>query len=152
MADENQGPTILAKMSVKTMGCKPARAKIDDKVVPMAIIVGIARGTTMKMDAKGEPVEALVGDFEGKNIETGELFSSGVCYLPAGIHEQVISGIKKDGATSVQFALQIDAAPSPNKAGYTYTGRPLEKPTGADPLSALRKHLEATPKLAAPKK
>ena len=140
--DEYEGSTVVAKLTVKTMGCVGVRAKVEGKSVILCRIGGFCKGTVVKTDQQGNAIDALVGDFVGVNVETGEVFTSGVCYLPAGMQEQVLSGIKTVGeGGAIRFALEISAKPDSNKAGYTYTGKQLEKPEGADPLSEIKSRL-----------
>ena len=142
---------LVSKLSIKTMGCKPERAKSEDKSIPLYRVIGIATGVKQVKDVRGEMIFGATGNFEGVNLETGEVYQSGVLYLPGGAHELLISALQSEDAESVEFALEVSAEPAKNPIGYSYKARMLEKPKMADPLIELRKHLAGVKALPAPK-
>lgn len=144
---------IISKISVKTIGCNPSAAKSEGKDVQLAKVYGVARGTINKVDQRGDPVVGLTGEFEAVNLGTGEVFRSGVLYLPSGIHEMVANSVK-EGDT--EFALGIVASPASNPIGYSYKAVPLLEPAANDPMAALRNKIAGkdfgAPQLPAPDK
>lgn len=136
-----EGPVFLPKISVATLGCVSARAKAEGKRIHLARIMGIITGTKMKTDQAGEPIVAVIGTFEGTNIETGKTAQSSVLYLPGGIQEvlETAADGRQDASVGIPFALDVFSLPATNKAGYTYDVAFIQKPAGAvDPLEALR--------------
>lgn len=141
---------VISKMSVKTMGCNPRKvAGMDDNkdgkpvTLPLCVIYGIASGLKHGEDkVNGGVWTALTGDFEGKNLQTGETFRSGKLFLPSGIQEIVEGPIKKaedeNGSCAIKFAFEISAVKASNPIGYSYQAKPLTKPTEGDQLSELR--------------
>ena len=136
---------VLSKMSVKHLGRsgkEAAKLPQGDLTaeLPLVQIAGWAKGTIQKVGLNDDLVEGLVGEFTGINLESGEIFQSGVCYLPPGMHEQLLAaakGLEAGQSTSV-FALQINCRQATNKAGYEYVGHMLEQPAEDDPLAKLR--------------
>lgn len=157
----NASQNVLTKLTLKTMKCKPARAKVDEATVPMARIVGVARGIKPAVGTNGDTTYGLTGNFKGTNIETGEDFFSGVLFLPGGIHEMILDPLDellanettKAGA-ALNFAFDIFARPADNPAGYEYTAHNLAPAARADPFAEINTLIEgkALPKLAAPTK
>lgn len=151
---------LLTKMSVKSVGANPARAKTENCKVPLARFYGIARGIVMKVDQRGEPITGLTGDFYATNVESGEEFQSGVLYLPGGIHELLVNGVDqgemndkgKPIYTPVEFGFDVWAAPATNPIGYSYEATPLLEARVSDPIAALQEKFGDLPKaLPAPK-
>lgn len=128
---------FLTKLTLKAIGCNPRRAATEVKKVPLAHIFGIATGTKVKTDTKGDSFEAIEGNFEAVNLATGAVYRSGLLFLPGGIHETVTKQLQEPGR-SVQFALEISAIPASNPIGYSYSAKSLIKEEGADPLAAMR--------------
>lgn len=155
-AEAATGPTILTKMSIGTMGA-PGKKLLghgdDVKSLHVARIYGVASGIKAKEDKNTGTVHiAIIGDFEGVNVETGEIYRSAVLYLPAGIHEMLEAPLRANPNSSIEFALDIAAVRATNVAGYSYAAKPLVKPAENDKLAALRGALGDAPALPAPKK
>jgi hypothetical protein len=144
MTDQTASQNVLTKLTTKTMRCKPALAKVEERTVPMCRISGIARGIKPAVGTNGETVYGLTGNFRGTNIQTGEVFYSGVCYLPGGVHEMILDPLDdllanestKSGA-ALNFAFDIFARPSDNAAGYEYTAVNLAPASRADPFAEI---------------
>lgn len=151
---------IITKMTVKGVGANPSKAKAENRKVPLARIFGTAAGVVHKVDNRGEPITGITGNFEGVNLETGEVYSSGVLYLPGGIHEMLLNAVDqgeedakgKPTYNSVQFAFDISAVPATNPIGYSYEATQLIEASKADPMAELRASLPAMPALPAPAK
>lgn len=156
-------PTLIAKLSVKGIGCVPVGRK---EATRLCIVVGKASGIkTGDQVSKDKEIigkwSALVGVFQAKNLETGEVFRSSKLFLPGGIHEVIEEGVKKlgDGGGSVEFALEIRSIESSSPAGYKYQAVPLIEPKESeDELASLvaasegRKMLDAPPEPTGKKK
>jgi hypothetical protein len=145
---------ILTKMSVKALGANPARAKTEEKSVDLVRIYGIASGLVFKADPKtGDIQTAISGDFEGVNLESGEVFRSGILWLPGGIQELLINAVDsgetdkndKPVYNSVRFGFTISAVPATNPIGYSYAAEQLIDAKKDDPLADLREQLPALP-------
>jgi hypothetical protein len=132
--------SYISKITLATTGGGriAKRAVTEEKELPCLRIFGIASGTKLKNAANGDKFEAIVGDFEAHNLETGEVFNSGVLYLPAGLHERVAEPLKAEGAEAIQFGIEISAFPANNPSGYSYKAKNVVKSETADPLAALR--------------
>ncbi len=158
-AENVHGANMLTKMSVKTIKCKPkmAAADLDNKQLWIARFTGIARGIKEAIGNDGDTVYGLTGNFKGRNIETGDEFTSGVLYLPSGIQEsyleQLDTLLQKDKNSSLILGLDVYAEPSASKAGYGYSARQLIQGE-ADPFAEVNALLSAAkdiPALPAPK-
>jgi len=101
--------------------------------------------------ARGDVYRALTGNFEARNVATGETFQSSILYLPGGIHEMLENGVKKlqTEFESVRFALDIRAVTASSPAGYSYEAVNMLKPAVTDPLTAIRQEIGAGPKVEA---
>lgn len=128
---------VVTKLTLKAMGCNPRRASVEKKAVSLARVYGIASGTRVKTAANGDAHYPILGDFEGVNLETGEVFKSGTLYLPAGLHEMIYEPLSR-GSDPIEFGIEVSAIPAENPIGYSYTAKQLYKPAAADPLEKLR--------------
>lgn len=142
MANET---TIISKMSVKTVKANPKVASAapegTSSKFKLCQIYGQANGTKIVEDRNsGDSHESITGNFEAKNLQDGTMYSSGVLYLPKGIHEQILSAVKglTNDTDSISFALEISAVKATNPIGYSYEAISLMKPVGVDPLEAIR--------------
>lgn len=133
---------LISKISVKTLKCVPAVAKAEGREIDIARIYGVARALVFKESASGDTTVGLAGDFEGVNLTTGEVFGSGVAYLPSGIAEMFTTKLEGDNPAPVQFALTIAARPDSNAAGYSYVAKPVLALEQADPLAELRASMQ----------
>jgi hypothetical protein len=104
----------LTKMSVNTICGKRIMGKI-------CVIIGKATGTKQGEDANGAIWSALIGTFQGTNLQTGEVFRSGKLFLPSGIHESIEAAVGqlKEGG-SVNFAIEFRRVEAENPIGYSY--------------------------------
>ncbi len=135
------GRTILPKMSIKTLGANGAIVLVTKAKTPLCRIKGIARGIKVANGNDGTPVFGMTGQFIGLNIATGEVFDSGVIYLPAGINEMFLTPLEaalaEDAKASVRFALDLFAVPSTNKAGYSFEAASLIEASTIDPFAEM---------------
>ncbi len=142
MATSESDVNIVSKLSMKTIRVNPAKFATDSGA-PIALVYGQLTGIKDVVDkVRGDVYHALLGSFEGQNLETGERFRSGVLYLPAGIHDMLSASVAKlpedDDSAYVEFGLEIRAVKAKNPAGYSYEAKSLLKPKASDPLEQLR--------------
>lgn len=142
-------PSVVTKISVKTVGADPALAKLSDSPVHLMRVIGMATGIKDKEDARGEAITAILGDFEGTNPASGEVYRSGVLYLPSGIHEMIVGALGTPGA-KVEFGLDIFSVKATNRIGYSYTCKQIFKSEGRDSLADLREKVGEKVKALAP--
>lgn len=149
--------TIVSKLSLGTMGIKGAAILGQPETVKylkIATIYGQVSGFKSVEDKLTQAVHTpLTGNFVGVNhINDEKEYQSGVLYLPAGIHDQLLGAAKKlmDDSESIDFALEIRAVRSANAAGFSYEALPLLKPVAVDPLENIRKQLPGYQALSQP--
>ena len=143
---ETASAEFLTKLTLKGIGCNPRIAATENKKVALARIYGVATGIKTKVDPKGDVFEAIEGSFEAVNLKTGEVYRSGLLFLPGGIHETLTGSLKKggDGAT-IRFGLEVSAIPASNPIGYSYSARSLIPDAGDDLLADMRKSVMSLP-------
>lgn len=150
-ATASKEPTMVAKLSIKTMGAEGVIAKLYDERVPLVRFLGVATGIKVAEGQDGSPVFGLKGMFRGKNIKTGQEFVSGVCYLPAGIGDAYIetlqAALEADKSASMRVGVDVFAVKATNKAGYSFEADSIIPMSIADPLREL---MEAGAKAALP--
>lgn len=132
----------IGKITMATIGAgaiaKTVAAEGKGEAV-CARLFGMATGIKLKTAANGDVFESIVGSFEAVNAATGEVFQSGVLYLPAGLHERVAEALKADDApSSIEFGIEVIAYHAKNPQGYSWKAKQLFKPSAADPLASLR--------------
>jgi len=109
-------------------------------------VVGIATGTKDGATDYG-PWIALSGNFAAHNIETGERFRSGVCFLPDVALDPVI-GQLNGGAHAVEFGWTIGIKlDDSSTVGYVYYARPIIEADENDPLELLAAKMGTAPAL-----
>src|SRR5271169_1061475 len=114
-----QDVKVVSKLSMRTIKTQPAKFA-SEAGTPIAVIYGQANKVKDVLDkVRGDIYHALSGTFEGINLDTKEVFRSGVLYLPAGIHEMIENPVKKltEESDFVQFALELRAVKASNPAG-----------------------------------
>lgn len=164
---------LLRKITVRTVyGDKGEvlETVMSDKKKSHALmrVVGVANGVKTGAskqkqsgkDASGQTVEieverswkALLGSFEATNLQTGEVFRSGVCFLPDFAIE-LVSGQLTEDVDSVRFGFDVTASYDETSAtSYVYDVTALMAPAEDDPLTALASQVNATATLPAPAK
>src|SRR5580658_10155721 len=88
----------VSKISLKTIGCKPKAvvAKPEGEFLRLAIIMGMASALKIVEDvAEGKKFTAVLGQFEATNLQTNDVFTSGVLYLPGGFQDGLIEAVKR---------------------------------------------------------
>lgn len=137
--------TIVSKISAKKVCGKIAK---PDNKTPLMQVFGIATGAKTGESSFGEYM-SLLGQFRATNLATGEVYQSGVCFLPNMGVNMVAPMIAKEGVEGVQFALFIGVVPAENAFGYEYYVEPIMQASESDPLEILAKKVTQT-LLAAP--
>lgn len=134
-------PSLVKKITVKTVCGQLAKPETNKLIMR---IFGQATGVKPGQSNLGEYV-ALIGSFEAVKLETGEIYRSGRAILPPLVSD-LITG-KMTGDTT-QFAFDVGIKPSASPVGYDYYCVSLIPSGDTDPLSTLKKQIEA--KTAAP--
>ena len=151
----------LKKITVKTVfGDKGdiLEKVMSDKTIkhPLIRVMGyctsVRHSTSREKSQDGEFIKStgLVGEIEAVNLETGEAFISGVCWLPQLAIDLVAGKLEGDEEISrVGFAFDISAKFSLDSAtSYEYIVEPLLEIKESDAMSELKK---ALPSIAPPK-
>ena len=143
----------VSKITIANIGGNPSLAKAEERRVGVCRIGGICtaiKPVENQMDPD-LPWMALQGQFFAINTQKNTLWRSGIAYLPAGFHEEIMEGLQKQierrklaeddpdrrskyEPAQVEFDLLIDAKPSTNLAGYSYVAKSLTPVAKADPL------------------
>ena len=143
-------PELLAKISLTNFKPKAILAQPESVLeLPLGTIVGIATGIKRgKMPDGVTPYEGMAGDFELKRPGM-EPVRSGVCYLPDGFMQPILTLLKddvdkdgnvtRDAVSSVQMAYNVSVIRADNPAGYSWKLTPLTQAQPNDPLAELRK-------------
>lgn len=152
--------SVLTKMSISTMKCQPVQAKLLERDVPLARIMGAARGIKVTEGKGGDATYALTGNFFGRNIQSGEDYQSAVLYLPGGVQELILGplddalsgtpGQPADPNAVVTFAFDIYSFPAPNPAGYSYRAVDIAAAKRINPIQGLMDEISATRALPSP--
>lgn len=147
---------IVAKLSIKAVGCDPKQVHNEEYTKkhggksPLTRMYGRATGLKYVDNKSTGTIDTkFTGTFEAVNLQNGNLFRSGVLYLPKGVSEMLESAVnsanKDDAAGSVDFAFEIRSVKASNPIGYSYEAVPLIKPAEADELEQLREKFLPTP-------
>ncbi len=138
---------MVKKLSVKkVIGAKPKFDDEDQKTKDVMQVVGVASGMKTGTSDNGDWT-ALTGNFAAVNLETGEQFRSGVCFIPDVALDPIVGQLNQ-GVTAVEFGWTISIKRDENAAtGYVYTARPLIEADENDPLEQLVSHLDTAPAL-----
>lgn len=151
-------PTVIEKSKVTHHAWAEPKLREGEGKKLIGTIIGRATGIKAIKMPNGDVFEGLKGMFEASNAETGEVTSSGVCYLPSGFHDLVIEKLRSgDGEQllTVEFAYRVFSVPATNPQKFSYAFEPLMPPQETDELSNLRKLTAKPPapqaKIEAPK-
>jgi hypothetical protein len=154
MTNKTKNVQLISKLSLTTIGTTGkllAAAKVSDPSITrlkLATIYGQAFGIKIKTNKDtGDVYESITGEFEAVNVINGNVYRSGILYLPDGIHQTVEGAVKalQNDNDSVTFALDIYAVPSTSPAGFAYSAESLIKAKKVDPLEEMRNQLFNTP-------
>lgn len=131
---------IVQKLTVKTMGAQPKPHSVKE-ATDLVQMYGVIRGSEVGTSNFGDFVK-FKGEFEGVNLESGEVVRSSVLILP-----KMLENILKDSlptgddvtGLNVQVAVVIGVEPSEKgNTGYAFTVKPLIEPEVSDELAGLR--------------
>lgn len=134
--------TLLSKLSMKSV---LGKIKIpDDGEVILAQIMGVATGIKTGESDKG-PWTALLGSFQGINMETGSIYRSGVCFLPNIVMNLLLPKLLEKDSKAIEFAFNIGIKSDDKSATkYVYIAEPIFDTAENDPLEMLTKKLPKT--------
>lgn len=133
----------LSKLTLKTMDAQPKPHSINE-ATDLATIYGVIRGKKVGQSNFGDFVN-FSGEFEGVNIQTGEVFRSGNMILPKMMESMLAGSFDEDAKDiSIEFGVKIGVIPSEKgNTGYEYTISPLIETAPSDALLALRNMAQA---------
>ena len=122
---KSQEASLVKKISTATVYGKITN---EDKVKPKALyrVFGLAAGTKTGSTQFGD-WSCFVGEFQAVNLETGEIFNSGKCFLPEIVESGILAQLSQ--AEGVKFAFEIGIKPNEDLGiGYEYTAKSLLQP------------------------
>ena len=147
--------TIVSKLTVKTVGTRPQKAAETMARHMLMRVYGVASDLKISRNVNertGEKDIALKGDFRAVNLETGERYSSGILYLPAGIHDLIqapLDEAKKNNETAeVTFAMDVFSQTSTSPSGYSYGATILGEPAENDAIARIEGDINKVAPLA----
>jgi hypothetical protein len=128
---------ILGKISVKSCGCDLKEAR--DESLDLLRIYGVVSAIEHGSSDKGSWTR-LKGNFEAANLQTGETFMSGACFLPGIVSDLIANQFDPDGSlgAEVQFAFDIGSEPADTATGYSYTVKPLVEPKQSSAIAEMK--------------
>lgn len=152
-------PTYIAKLTLSRL-CKPQKDLVlnkdgssNGKTILMAEIYGSVALTKNKRLPNDDVGQALIGNFEGVNMQTGEILRSGVLYLPSGIQDLLVAEVKNNGENNqpVQFGLGLYIRAADPKSiaryadhpGWEWDAKKILETSTIDPIAAIRAKLKS---------
>ena len=144
---------LLKKISVKNIVGSMPSPKVGEEIA-LCVIMGYAKTFENKTTTYGDST-AFHGDFKGINVETGEDFRSGTCYLP-DVASDLLKNALDTNPGIIEFGFNISVVGVKGRTEgengkYEYRCTPLMKASENDPMLALENKLrdaaEAKPKL-----
>jgi hypothetical protein len=142
--------TMIASIAAKTVGVDFKKAK--EVAQNCYQIIGYATDVKSGEGSRGS-WKILQGSFEATNVQTGEIFVSGRCFLPSTF-TNIIAGQLQGSVGEVSFAYLIGTKPSDdlvNTAGYEWVVTPLVEAEATDPIEVIRSKI-VKPVVVEPKK
>lgn len=140
--------SLLKKLTLKTL-CGDLKAiareiPLDGGVTDLAKIYGIAEGLKAYKSQYGDG-HALVGQFGGVDMITGEVSRSTQCLIPQPMHDMIVSAL--ESTDKVEFALVVRIKRRDDLAiGYEFIEKPVVQAEAAtDPLAHLVQKFDALP-------
>lgn len=152
---------ITSKLTLKDIGCNGRAAaglpNMGDRIA-LARFYGVAVGVKTKEDSRtGDVHSALKGNFRAIVVQDGvatkgQTFSSGMLYLPGGIHELIEAPLMAADLAGeegeVKFAVDVFAYRAGNAAGFSYGANIVGEPVQNDPMAEMEAMLEKVKPLA----
>lgn len=108
--------------------------------VQLMRVIGQATGYAVKTSQFGDSLK-FSGIFKATNLETGEVYRSGACFLPK-VFEAALGGVLDSVESGAEFALDIAAIPAKNAFGYEYRVRPLLETVETPTLLSIEARIE----------
>lgn len=134
--------TMISKISAKSVIGKIKAPDSGQHFIMQ--VMGIATGTKTGESDKG-PWTALLGSFQAINMETGNVYRSGVCFLPNIVLNMILPKLLEKDSKAVEFAFNIGIkADEDSVTGYVYIAEPIFEAAENDPLEMLTKKLPKT--------
>ena len=130
---------LVSKISPKVV-CGKQEKPEGKTVVWKYQIIGIANDIKMGESNYGEWI-AFLGSFKATNLETGETFRSGKCFLPQTATNLIVPALKD--SKGVEFAFNVGIKKADTSIGYEYIVEPLIAASESDPLLLLEKKIPA---------
>lgn len=139
---------LLSKISVATVygRIKTAIKDVDGEQkkylpAPVALmrVIGQCTGFEVKTSQYGDSLK-FSGSFKAINLETGEVYHSGACFLPTVLESQ-LGGVLDSVDSGVEFAVDIAAVPAENSFGYEYRVKTLLEVQEAPVLAAIEQKI-----------
>jgi hypothetical protein len=144
--------TVYGKIKtiIKTIEGKDGAEDIRVLEAPVMLmrIIGHATGFEVKTSQYGDSLK-FSGIFKAVNLETGEVYRSGACFLPS-VMEQALGGILDQVEGGAEFALDVGAIPAKNAFGYEYRVRPLLETAETPVLKSIEDRIGGLLAIAAP--
>ena len=137
---------IISKISIKTVwGSKPdAPRKGEPDTQWLMQVVGQANSFGTGSTDKGEWTK-LIGAFQAINLETGEAYRSGTCFLPNVALDLVMGQLKMAETKAVSFGFKIGIVRDESSAtNYVYVADPIYEVMEHDPLAPLLEKMKGT--------
>jgi hypothetical protein len=139
---------IVKKLSIKTILGRKPKAPAEGKIDWLCQIIGVATGVKTGNSNFGDWT-ALMGSFQGLNMETGDISRSGQCFLPDVALNLITAALLNKDARGIEFAFNIGVKEdSKSTTGYVYVCEPVLEASENDPLEMLTKKLPGKEKVA----
>ena len=134
-------------ISMKNFASKKAQALCitSGQEVPLARVLGVVYEVETKVSKlpDGTTRDSVIahGEFEGVNLETGEVTSAMSIYLPKYFAEAIARGLKS--VKSLTFAVEISVRPTGASIPFAYEVKNLIARDTAHPMEALKRAMLA---------
>lgn len=137
MSEQQAPPTVIGKITAKTVGCEEAKADF--------VLIGKATHYE-KDESEYGSFYRIFGLFEGINNKTDEAFTAFEAIVPGIAEKLIISQIKaeenRQGSAAVSFAVRLfheECTRKESSLGYIWRMQPLTPVAGMDELTELRR-------------
>jgi hypothetical protein len=131
---------IIKKISIKGI-VGEIKVPAEGETVKLCRLAGIANGMKTVATTFGDSV-GLLGNFAGINLETGEVFNSGLMYAPAILTDMLTPQLEQ--GNSVEFAFDVTITGDKTVAvKYRYGLATLIEPAADDPMVKLMAKVNA---------
>ena len=127
---------LVKKISVKTV-CGRPKIPENNKTEYLMEVFGVASGVKTG-DKDGRPWYGFIGTFQGVNLASGQIYRSGVLFLPDVAGNLMLGQLKDEKNRAIEFAFRIGVKRDESTAtGYTYVADPLLPVNENDPVEML---------------